>query len=215
MDPLSGKMKQTVFFDIGGVLIDIHPERTLQYLSDCTDVSVEEVRKRFPIEAHDKYEKGLLSDHDWFLAVKESLPQPCCLKESDFRRAWKLLLGKEKGTVKILKYLKDNLSIWLLSNTNSMHIREEIDKRYAFPHLVDGAVYSFDVGLRKPDKEIYLTATHLANSRPENSIFIDDMESNVLAAIEVGFTGIHFKSFQQLEQDLEKLGLIKKENIIQ
>ncbi|MBT7042358.1 MAG: HAD-IA family hydrolase, partial [Candidatus Marinimicrobia bacterium] len=85
---------------------------------------------------------------------------------------------------------------------------------YAFPHLVDGAVYSFDVGLRKPDKEIYLTATHLANSRPENSIFIDDMESNVLAAIEVGFTGIHFKSFQQLEQDLEKLGLIKKENII-
>ena len=51
-------MITTIFFDIGGVLINIHPERILQYLSDCTDVSVEDVRKCFPMEAHDQYEKG-------------------------------------------------------------------------------------------------------------------------------------------------------------
>ena len=48
-------MIKTIFFDIGGVLIDIHPERTLQYLSDCTDVSVEDVRKCFPTEAQSHY----------------------------------------------------------------------------------------------------------------------------------------------------------------
>ena len=77
-------MITTIFFDIGGVLIDIHLERTLQYLSDCTDVSVEDVRKCFPTEVHNQYEKGNLTDKEWFLAIKESLPQPCCLKESDF-----------------------------------------------------------------------------------------------------------------------------------
>jgi putative hydrolase of the HAD superfamily len=211
---LSGKMITTIFFDIGGVLLNVHPERTVQYLSDCTDVSIEEIRRRFPMAAHDDYEKGNLTEKEWFLAIKESLPQPCCLKESDFWHAWKLLLGDEKETVRILKELSGNYSIWLLSNTNPKHITDEIEKRYAFPHLVEGAVYSFDVGLRKPDKEIFLTAAKLAGTRPEQSIFIDDVDKNVTAANEVGFTGIHFKSIEQLREDLVQMGLIKKEKII-
>ena len=206
-------MNQTIFFDIGGVLINIHPERTLQYLSDCTDVPVEEIRTRFPVDAHDEYERGNLTDKEWFWAVKESLPQPCCLKESDFYRAWKLLLGDEMKTVEILNSLAINHSIWLLSNTNPQHIRDEIEKRYEFPHSVDGTVYSFDVRMRKPQKEIYLKAAKLANTLPENSIFIDDLEINIRAAREVGFTGIHFESTEQLEEDLTQLGLYKKEKV--
>ena len=207
-------MITTIFFDIGGVLINIHPERTLQYLSDCTDVSVEDVRKCFPMEAHNQYEKGNLTDKEWFLAIKESLPQPCCLKESDFWRAWELLLGEEKETVQILENLSDNYSVWLLSNTNPQHIREEIEKRYAFPHLVDGAVYSFDVGLRKPHEEIYLTAAKLAGTKPEDSIFIDDLEENVKAAAHIGFKVIQFYTTKQLIEDLVQLGLMQKEKVI-
>jgi putative hydrolase of the HAD superfamily len=213
MGLLSGDMITTLFFDIGGVLLNVHPERTLQYLSDCTDISVEEIRTRFPMDAHDEYEKGNLTDREWFLAVKESLPQPCCLKESDFWRAWKLLLGDEKETVQILEDLSDNYSIWLLSNTNPKHIRDEIEKRYAFPHLVDGAVYSFDVGLRKPHEEIYLTAAKLAGTKPEDSIFIDDLEENVKAAAHIGFKVIQFYTTKQLIEDLTQLGLIQKEKV--
>ena len=95
MGLLSGNMITAIFFDIGGVLLNIHPERTLQYLSDCTDVSVDEIEKRFPMDAHDEYEKGHLSNKEWFIAFKNALPQPCCLKESDFWHAWQLLLGKK------------------------------------------------------------------------------------------------------------------------
>ena len=207
-------MITTIFFDIGGVLINIHPERTLQYLSDCTDVSVEDIRKYFPMEAYNQYEKGNLTDKEWFLAIKESLPQPCCLKESDFWHAWKLLLGDEKDTVNILKELSDNYSIWLLSNTNPKHIRDEIEKRYTFPNLVSGSVYSFNVGLRKPHKEIYLTAAALAGTKPANSIFIDDMAENIDAATEVGFTGIQYFTTEQLIEDLTHLGIIQKEKVI-
>ena len=92
-------MRRTIFFDIGGVLVDIHPDRTFQYLSDCIDVEKNIIKKRFPWKAHNRYEKGLLSDKDWFICVKESLPQPCCLKESDFWKGWKLLLGNQKQTI--------------------------------------------------------------------------------------------------------------------
>ena len=65
-------MIKTIFFDIGGVLIDIHPERTYQYLSDSADIDINTVEKRFPWGAHDKYERGMLSDEE-FSAAKSKI----------------------------------------------------------------------------------------------------------------------------------------------
>ena len=201
-------MIKTIFFDIGGVLIDIHPERTYQYLSDSADVEVSMVKESFPWDAHDQYERGIMNNEDWFITYKESLPQPCCLKRSDFWNAWKLLLGEEKNTVNILEDLNKQYSIWLLSNTNPKHIQDEIEKRYLFPSLVNGAVYSFDVGVRKPEKEIYEIAMQRANTKPQECLFIDDLLENIQAAKQIGIEGIHFRSFEQLKQDLVHLGII-------
>ena len=201
-------MIKTIFFDIGGVLIDIHPERTYQYLSDSADVEVSMVKESFPWDAHDQYERGIMNNEDWFITYKESLPQPCCLKRSDFWNAWKLLLGEEKNTVNILEALNKQYSIWLLSNTNPKHIQDEIEKRYLFPSLVNGAVYSFDVGVRKPEKEIYEIAMQRANTKPQECLFIDDLLENIQAAKQIGIEGIHFRSSKQLKQDLVHLGII-------
>ena len=201
-------MIKTIFFDIGGVLIDIHPERTYQYLSDSADVEVSMVKESFPWDAHDQYERGIMNNEDWFITYKESLPQPCCLKRSDFWNAWKLLLGEEKNTVNILEALNKQYSIWLLSNTNPKHIQDEIEKRYLFPSLVNGAVYSFDVGVRKPEKEIYEIAMQRANTKPQECLFIDDLLENIQAAKQIGIEGIHFRSSEQLKQDLVHLGII-------
>ena len=203
-------MIKTIFFDIGGVLIDIHPERTYQYLSDSADVEVSMVKESFPWDAHDQYERGIINNEDWFSTYKESLPQPCCLKRSDFWNAWKLLLGEEKNTVNILEALNKQYSIWLLSNTNPKHIQDEIEKRYLFPSLVNGAVYSFDVGVRKPEKEIYEIAMQRANANPQECLFIDDLLENIQAAKQIGIEGIHFISSEQLKQELVHLGIINE-----
>jgi haloacid dehalogenase superfamily, subfamily IA, variant 3 with third motif having DD or ED len=203
-------MIKTIFFDIGGVLIDIHPERTYQYLSDSADVEVSMVKESFPWDAHDQYERGIMNNEDWFITYKESLPQPCCLKRSDFWNAWKLLLGEEKNTVNILEALNKQYSIWLLSNTNPKHIQDEIEKRYLFPSLVNGAVYSFDVGVRKPEKEIYEIAMQRANANPQECLFIDDLLENIQAAKQIGIEGIHFISSEQLKQELKRLGIINE-----
>jgi len=203
-------MIKTIFFDIGGVLIDIHPERTYQYLSDSADVEVSMVKESFPWDAHDQYERGIMNNEDWFITYKESLPQPCCLKRSDFWNAWKLLLGEEKNTVNILEALNKQYSIWLLSNTNPKHIQDEIEKRYLFPSLVNGAVYSFDVGVRKPEKEIYKIAMQRANANPQECLFIDDLLENIQAAKQIGIEGVHFISSEQLKQELVHLGIINE-----
>ena len=201
-------MIKTIFFDIGGVLIDIHPEKTYQYISDCVDIIPDIIEKKFPWEAHNEYEKGHISDRDWFMAVKEALPQPCCLKESDFWKGWKLLLGEEKKTLSILQKLKSNYNIWLLSNTNSKHIQDEIEINYLFHKLVDGAIYSFEVGHRKPGEDIFKVALETAKvCTPEKSLFIDDLYENIQAARNLGMNAIHFQSIEKLKVELNNVGL--------
>ncbi len=203
-----GNVIKTIFFDIGGVLIDIHPGHTYQYISDCVDIDKSIIEKRFPWQPHDEYEKGIINDREWFFAVKESLPEPCCLKESDFWKAWRLLLGKEKQTRNILRDLRGKYRLWLLSNTNPRHIQDEIEKKYLFPKLIDGAIYSFEVGVRKPDKAIYKIAMKKANvNKAHESLFIDDLYENVRAAKNIGMNSIHFKSTQQLKEELFDLGI--------
>ena len=64
---MSGKKITTIVFDIGGVLLDIHPEKTYQYISDSTDIEIDIVKNRFPWDAHDEYEKATLLIKNGFL----------------------------------------------------------------------------------------------------------------------------------------------------
>ena len=60
----------------------IFNEILLEVIELGGDIDV--VKNRFPWDAHDEYEKGNLTNQEWFLAFRDSLPQPCCLKETDF-----------------------------------------------------------------------------------------------------------------------------------
>ena len=204
---MNGKKITTIVFDIGGVLLDIHPERTYQYISDSTDINIDVVKNRFPWDAHDEYERGNLTNKEWFFAFRDSLPQPCCLKEIDFWKGWSLLLGKEKETVKLLSVLSKSYSTWLLSNTNPKHIQDEIEKKYLFPSLVDGAIYSFDTRYRKPEKNIYSFLLKKSKTQPEQCVFIDDLIENVETARLVGMHAIHFINYNLLLEELKDLGV--------
>ncbi len=135
------------------------------------------------------------------------MPQPCCLKETDFWKAWSLLLGKEKKTVDLLGTLSQSHSTWLLSNTNTKHIQDEIEKKYLFPSLVDGAIYSFDARCRKPDRQIYKFLLENAKADPQKCVFIDDLIENVKAARLIGMQAIHYRNYKLLSNELKELGV--------
>ena len=200
-------MIKAIFFDIGGVLINIHPDRTFKYISKSTGVKIQILKESFPENIHNEYEKGKISNNEWFSEYKKSLPELSNLTEKTFWKAWNLLLGKEKKTIDLVKSLKSNYSIWLLSNTNPKHIQDEIENKYEFPSLIDGAVYSFEVRKRKPSYDIYKIATEMAGIGTHEALFIDDLSENIIAAKEIGITSLLFTTFEQLKIDLKKLRL--------
>lgn len=197
---------QTVFFDIGGVLLNIHPERTLRYWRACTQATEEWSQTNFFDQAHHRYERGELTDHEFYLEIKKLLPGKRPLKEKDFWHGWGLLLGAENGSSQLLHQLTTQAQVWLLSNTNPNHILQEAERRYTFFQAVQGKVYSYEVGYRKPQPEIFQIALQRAQTTPQASLFIDDMPANVEQARSLGFHTILFTDAEDLKKKLLHLG---------
>jgi len=207
---VNNKSIKVIFFDIGGVLLRIHPEKMIKKISSITDVAFDVVKNSFPEEAHDTYERGQMTDYDWYQSCKNSLPTKNGLTENQFWAAWSMLLGNETDVLDILIRLKSFYKIWLLSNTNSRHIKNEVERNYKFPNLVDGAIYSYDVGCRKPEKKIYQLACEAAKEAPESCVFIDDLKDNITGANQVGLHGIHYKNTLELKEELKVLNILNE-----
>jgi epoxide hydrolase-like predicted phosphatase len=62
--------------------------------------------------------------------------------------------------------------------------------RADFPGLFDTVVLSGEVGMRKPEKEIFLHAAQTLGLPPQECVFVDDMAANVAAAQACGMTGV-------------------------
>jgi epoxide hydrolase-like predicted phosphatase len=63
--------------------------------------------------------------------------------------------------------------------------------RTDFPALFDGVVISCEVGMRKPEPEIFRHAAELIGLPPAACVFVDDVEANIVAAQACGMTGVH------------------------
>ncbi len=195
-------MINTIFFDIGGVLLNIHPERTIQHLSDLTKLSNNEIVAAFPEEAHHEYERGEISDSEFYNEVKRKLSISNNLTEEQFWQAWSLLVGEETEVVKIMNNLTSKYPVWLLSNTNPYHILKE--ERFKLFDKITGGIYSFEVGSRKPEEDIYFKALEVAGVTAEESLFIDDLLENVEMAKSLNMNAIQFKSINDLNEQLSK-----------
>jgi putative hydrolase of the HAD superfamily len=79
---------------------------------------------------------------------------------------------------------------------------------YEFEHfdtLFDGVVISGEVGLRKPDPEIYALAAREIATEPQQCVFVDDIAANVRGAVQAGMVGIHHTDTATTLHELEAL----------
>jgi epoxide hydrolase-like predicted phosphatase len=71
--------------------------------------------------------------------------------------------------------------------------------------LFDAVVISGEVGMRKPEPEIYLHTLGLLGVPAGSAVFVDDLESNVRGAAAVGLIGVHHRSYSQTLLELEAI----------
>lgn len=125
-----------------------------------------------------------------------------------FYGQWEQMLkGEILETVQILHQLKKTYKLYGLTNWSAETIQIAYD-RFSFFAEFDGIVVSGVEKLIKPDHRIYQLLFDRYNVKPEESIFIDDNEKNIIAARALGLHAIHFNSPSQLKSELEIIGII-------
>ena len=90
----------------------------------------------------------------------------------------------------------------LLSNAAAGGRREE-ERRYGFAAMADVLIYSYEVGIEKPDRRIYEITCQELGVHPGDVVFLDDLEANVVAATQLGMRAVLFQSTAQAITDLE------------
>lgn len=199
---------KTIIFDIGGVLLNIHPKKTFKFWENITGLSLNKLQESIPWDLHCQYETGKFDDFQFYSAVNKLFPKDNKISVEDFWYGWKLLLGNETPAVDLLESFYKTIPIWLLSNTNPWHVGFlQSSNEYRFHQFIKGAIYSYEVGYRKPDKAVYtLTLERIGVSVPE-VLFIDDNEDNVTAAKTLGMNAVIYEGVEKLIESLEKFNI--------
>ncbi len=202
-------MIKNIVFDLGGVLIDWNPEYVFlkEFRGDrekmnwffntiCTSSWNEEQDAGYSIEKATNERVAMFPKHERLIRM--------------YYGKWEQMLGFEHTeTVEILRRLHDSKehSIYSLTNWSNETFPVAL-KKFPFLSWFKGILVSGDVGLKKPDPEIYKLLLDRYGLEENTCVFIDDRTENVKAASALGFSGIVFKNHTQLSKDLKKLNII-------
>jgi glucose-1-phosphatase len=124
----------------------------------------------------------------------------------EFRDIWCNIFTLDERMADLAESLSTEYGVWLVSNTSRAHWRHIIAK---WPRLsfFKGAALSFEFHCMKPSPEYYRKAVDMFGIDPASSVFIDDIQENVDAAVRSGMFGILFRNREQLLTELHNLGV--------
>ncbi|WP_165219288.1 HAD family hydrolase [Aquisphaera insulae] len=126
----------------------------------------------------------------------------------EFESEWPDIFTLNEPVARLVEGLdRAGYTLLLGSNTNALHarcfrskFRETLDR---FDHLV----FSFELGVMKPDPAFFAACVALAGVPAESCIFIDDAAANVAGAISAGLRGVTYRDPAGLVAQLADLGV--------
>jgi HAD superfamily hydrolase (TIGR01509 family) len=191
-----------LLFDLGGVLYALDYSKTQAAFAALAAQGGGELTygkaKQDPI--FDAFESGKASPEEFLARLGELLNLPATTEtEAALSAAWNaILLGPMPGRAELLARLKTRHRLALLSNTNDIHwavVRPQIE--VFAPHF-EQIFASNEVGLRKPDAPFYHHALNALGWQASETLFIDDIESNVEGARAAGLAAYHLTDPEEL-----------------
>lgn len=203
---MKGKEFKYIIFDLGGVIINLDENKTLESFSRISDSSPSVVREFIlQFEGYKKFEKGLASDVEFRNQLRDEFQIEATDKQiDDCMNAMLLDIPIER--LNLLKSLRASSSLYLLSNTNEIHLKKfnAILKETTGDEKMDvyfnKAYYSHLVKMRKPEKEIFELVLDENNLDPRHTLFLDDNLVNLSGAESVGIKTFHIEHPGQLFQ---------------
>jgi 2-haloacid dehalogenase len=199
---------QAVIFDFGNVLLTWDPRNLYQHFFPNDLEGMERFLKEVNFTDWNLQQDKGRSFAEAIAILSQQFPHYSHLAQAYYDHWIDSVGGPVAGTVDILKRLKRaGYSLYGLSNW-SAETFPRARKRYDFFDLLDDIVLSGEVGLVKPDPEIYQVMLNKIGRPARECLLIDDSLPNIHQAQKMEFVTIHFQSPEQLEVSLHNLNLV-------
>lgn len=191
----------TVVFDVGWVLVELDFEPLLSCLAcDERRFTIKEVIAAIDLEAH---ERGEMSSATLIDRLHGLVPG---LDQMRVKRGWLDMFKPVQAMFELARQLSGRYRVHLLSNVGDLHWAH-LNAQYDLRALAHDVLPSFEAGVMKPNAEIYRLAEQRFQLQPCCTVFIDDLEANVLAARQRSWHAIQHVSPTQTMQSLRDLGV--------
>lgn len=196
-----------IIFDLGGVILNIDYHITINRFKSMGiqdfDVLYSQAQQS---DLFDLFETGDISEDHFIDQLQKHFHIHKDKKE--VIEGWNaMLLDFPKERKQTLEEFSKRFNIVLLSNTNETHVRafKEIIMNtygeYWFPDVFDQVYYSNEIGLRKPNKEVFDFVLEANEFKAENTLFFDDSIQHIEGARKAGIEAIHLTD-QKIEDYL-------------
>ncbi len=192
-------MKRTIFFDLGNVLIFFSHQKMCRQVAEYCGLDLKQVDDLL-LGYLDPYERGHLDSQTLYRQVSA-----LSNKKLDFdtlMRAVGDIFEPNLPVIAIAQELKKRgHRLFLLSNTCDAHFSFAYSQ---FPFLkeFDGYVLSYEVGARKPEKQIYEKALEIAGCQNKECFYTDDIFAYIEGARSLEIDAEQYKTPEELIQHL-------------
>ncbi|MBW7984239.1 glucose-1-phosphatase [Enterobacillus tribolii] len=178
-------------FDLGNVIVDIDFKRVLGVWSNFSGMPLATLSERFKMgDVFQQHERGTISDEEFAARLCDEMA--IALSFEQFELGWQaIFVGLRPEVIEQMKKLRTmGNRVVVLSNTNRLH-SNYWPKHYPEVEAASDHMYlSQDLGMRKPDAEIYRYVLEKEGVAPGDVVFFDDNEENVVAAQALGIRAI-------------------------
>ena len=201
---------RNLLFDLGNVIVDLDIDGCTERLRRLmkADASIEE----FNIHLI-KYESGRISSELFINRILALCSHK--VQALDVIEAWNsMLVGIPGHRLDMLKKLRERYNVYLLSNTNELHlewIHRHVKSEFGIQDFesafFDQAYYSHLVGDRKPMPSIFKHIIEDAFMTPALTLYMDDVQENLDAASLLGFQTYLVRPGEEIKEYLRETGL--------
>ena len=194
-------MINAIIFDFGDVFINLDKQATIDGLQKLGLSAWNDDLDQLNL----KYELGAISEEDFLLGFQKNIPNASI---DEISKAWNaILLDFPLYRLEFLQMLSKKYRLFLLSNTDAIHIDTFEQKTgpsfYSdFYQCFEKVYFSFEIGMRKPNPEVYNFVLDQNGLQAKQTLFIDDKKENTDAALALG---LHVWNLQVGKEDVVDL----------
>jgi glucose-1-phosphatase len=196
------KNVKAIIFDLGAVILNINYQNTIDEFKKLGVKNPNSFySKKTQTHLFNQIETGKISQKEFLLQLQKETSDASI---QQVKNAWNaMLIDLPEERIKLLKSLNQNYTIFLLSNTNALHICEFKkklgNKEYAeFYNLFDKVYYSHKIGFRKPQTEVFTIILNQNKLAAHEVLFIDDSPQHIEGAKKLGIKTHHLQDNEEV-----------------